>query len=149
MNVVEYKSLRILAVENNALIQKALYNILKSYGSCDIASDGVEGLEKVKKSVVENNFYDLICLDIELPKLGGIQLLQKIRYMENYVNLEKKSVIIMITAIGDKKYVKQCHELGCNSYLMKPVSKDNLALVMKRQKLLVKIEKAVQNPLLP
>jgi two-component system chemotaxis response regulator CheY len=124
-----------LVVEDNVINQKIMYNILKEFGKCAVAENGVEGLKLVKKAISEQNYYDLICLDIEMPQMDGINLLNMIRKIEKTIDLNKKSTIIMITARGEKEIVRECCRLGCNSFLVKPVDKYNFTKMLKRYNL--------------
>jgi len=130
------KEINSLVVEDNVITQKFIHKIMKDFGTCDVGNDGQEGLEQFEKNISENNYYDVICLDIQMPKLDGVQLLEKIRKMEKENQQIKRSVIIMITAIGDKEINKKCVKLGCNSFLLKPVDKENLSKVLRRHHVL-------------
>ncbi|MCB0284118.1 MAG: response regulator [Calditrichaeota bacterium] len=136
-------SINSLVVEDNSIFQKIMHNILKSYGTCTIAKNGLEGLEQYKKSLQENNHYDLICLDIEMPKMDGVSLLDKIRKLEQEHLPEKRSIIVMVTAYGEQDIVRKCCRLGCSSFLIKPVDRHNLEKVLKKHKLLMQTTEEV------
>jgi two-component system response regulator VicR len=106
--VVEMQK-RILAVDDEPLIIKGLKFSLEQDGySVDAAYDGEEAIEKLN-----NNQYDLIILDVMLPKLNGIEVCQKIR--------EKSSVpIIMLTAKGEDMDKILGLEYGADDYMTKP-----------------------------
>lgn len=132
-----------LVVEDNSIFQKIMHNILKNYGACTVATNGLEGLELYKKSIADNSHYDLICLDIEMPKMDGVSLLDKIRTLEKENNSEKKSIIVMVTAYGEQDIVRKCCRLGCSSFLIKPVDRHNLEKVLKKHKLLESIAEEI------
>ncbi len=59
----------------------------------------------------------ILLLDIRMPKLDGIEVLRQIKG-----NIElKKMPIVMITTTDDPREVENCHSLGCNNYITKPV----------------------------
>ncbi|KAI8821137.1 uncharacterized protein EV422DRAFT_55318 [Fimicolochytrium jonesii] len=67
--------LRILVAEDNAINQQIALTLLKNMGySADLAKDGLEVLEKVKSM----STYDLILMDLSMPKMGGIEAMQEL-----------------------------------------------------------------------
>jgi len=129
-----------LVVENHTITRKILYNILQTFGTCDVACEGLEGLERVKQSFVNNNHYDLFCLDIEMQNFDGLKLLELVRKLEKTHNVEKNSIILMTTAHGVKDTIRECCQLGCSGFLVKPVEKYNLLKILKKHKLIPRIE---------
>ncbi len=92
--------------------------ILKSTGVKIItASDGIEAIEKVD-TVPE---IDLILMDLQLPRLNGIQAAQKIKSHKNIP-------IIVQSAFMEEDYRQQCKKVGCNDYIQKPINPDELKL---------------------
>ena len=100
---------RLLLVDDEPLIIKGLKFSLEQDGyETDSAADGDEAIEKVR-----NNDYDLILLDVMLPKLSGIEVCQAVR--------EKcDTPIIMLTAKGDDMDKILGLELGADDYMTKP-----------------------------
>ena len=81
---------RVLVVDDEKMIVKGLkFSLIQDYSVVDCAYDGEEALEYVR-----NNEYDIILLDIMLPKLDGLSVCQQIREFSNVP-------IIMLTAKGD------------------------------------------------
>ena len=73
--------MRVLVVEDYQLLRESLASGLKQLGyAVDTAADGVDGLW-----YAENHPYDVVVLDLMLPKLGGIELLQRVRAAGNTV----------------------------------------------------------------
>ncbi len=90
--------------------------ILKSTGIKIItASDGIEAIEKVK-AIQE---IDLVLMDLQLPKLNGIQASKTIRTIRNIP-------IIVQSAFMEEDYRQQCEKIGCNDYLQKPINPEEL-----------------------
>lgn len=121
--------MKTLIAEDDSTSRKLLRNILLAYGSCDIAVDGEEAVEAVRKSLGENYPYDLVCLDVMMPKLDGYAALLKIREMEKEKGIpaKKEVKVIMTTALDDPKNVMQAlYKGGATVYLVKPIIKKNL-----------------------
>ncbi len=121
--------MRVLVVEDNFTDRKILQKIFSTYGDCDIAVNGEEAIDAYKKSWMKCRPYDLICMDIMMPKVNGLQALKIIREIEkgNDINEEERVKIIMITAVDDPKIVfKACNLFGVKSYIVKPINKKRL-----------------------
>lgn len=117
--------LKILVVEDNMVNQKLFLLQLKNLNyKADVASDGIEALKKL-----ESKSYDLVFLDVEMPKLDGIQTVKRIR--EKYQTPNKPWVVAMTAHAmeGDKE---KFLGFGMNDYVSKPVSikllKEKLAI---------------------
>ena len=59
----------------------------------------------------------LMLLDIRMPRIDGIEVLRQIKSDEKLRSIP----VIMITTTDDPKEINQCHQLGCNNYITKPV----------------------------
>ncbi len=103
---------KILIIEDDPDISDLLELNLRDAGyQTELASNGEIGLNKA----LEND-YDLICLDIMLPKLDGMEVLKKIRE-------EKKTIpILMLTSKSEELDKVLGLELGADDYLTKPFS---------------------------
>jgi two-component system chemotaxis response regulator CheY len=126
--------MRILIAEDDMISRKFLSKFLSQYGECDVVVDGMEALDAYLISVKEKEPYDVICLDIMMPKVDGVKVLKAIRDFEKQrgVKSDKKVKIIMITALADTEYVHKAFEIGCEAYAAKPIDTDKLIEVMKK-----------------
>lgn len=130
--------MRILIAEDDLISRKYISKLLSQYGECDITVDGMEALDAYLLSVKEEKPYDLICLDIMMPKVDGVRILKAIKTLEKQQNipLEKRAKIIMLTALSDKEYVDKTFELGCDAYATKPIDADKLKEVLQKLELI-------------
>ena len=124
--------MKILIAEDDMIGRKLLEKFLNEYGKCDIAVDGIESLEKFIESYENKNPYDLMCLDIMMPKLDGLRVLKAARDYEKKNSIKKRNQtkIIMTTALNDKKTVEKSYEFGCNGYAWKPIDLDKFEEVL-------------------
>ncbi|MCI5585802.1 MAG: response regulator transcription factor [Lachnospiraceae bacterium] len=116
---------RVLVVDDEKLIVKGLRFSLEQEGmEVTTAFDGEEALEKVK-----NQVFDIILLDIMLPRLSGLEVCQQIREFSNVP-------IIMITAKGDDMDKIMGLEYGADDYITKPFNilevKARIKAIMRR-----------------
>lgn len=103
---------KILIIEDEPAIRRVLAKILseenKEY-EIEEASDGVEGLEKIKKEE-----YDLVLCDIKMPKLDGMEVLTSSKKIKPEIPL------VMISGHGDLETAVNAMKLGAYDYISKP-----------------------------
>ncbi|MCP4693952.1 MAG: response regulator [Desulfobacterales bacterium] len=120
--------MRILLVEDDLVSRLVMTGNLSKIGQCDVAADGLEAVEAVKMALEDGEPYDLICLDIMMPKMDGQQALKEIRglEMENEMSRDARSRIIMTTALTDIKNVSEAYGAECDAYIAKPIKPKQL-----------------------
>lgn len=124
--------MRILIAEDDATSRKFINKFLSQYGVCDLVIDGLEAIDAVQISLNEDRSYDLICLDIMMPKIDGVKALEYIKMLEakKGIDEKKRSKIIMTTALAETSMVKKSFELGCDAYVAKPIDTEKLKEVL-------------------
>jgi len=116
---------------------KILESFLEPYGRCEVARNGMEALELYNQRVKAGKFFDLICLDIMMPKVDGVRVLQLIRESISQSNPSgHKTVILMVTALGKTQFIEDAIASGCDGYLTKPIIRDELIKLLNEQGLL-------------
>jgi PAS domain S-box-containing protein len=119
--------LSILLVEDNIVNQKVALKILEKLDyKPDLANDGFEAVEKAKLKD-----YDLIFMDILMPKLGGIDATKLI--LEDS-GTKKKPKIIAMTADTMTSDREACSKAGMRDYLSKPISVEDFRVVLEKWK---------------
>lgn len=117
--------MRILIAEDDQNSRFLLKKFVDQHGECDVAVDGEEAIKKFHESLDNNNPYQLIFLDIMMPKYSGFEVMEQIRnreQAEGRLGLEGVS-IVMTTALDDEEKIFDAHVSGCFNYLIKPLSK--------------------------
>ncbi len=125
---------RILIVEDDMVSRKFLSRFLAQYGECDMVVDGLEAIDAYMMAVKDNEPYDLICLDIMMPKIDGVKVLKAMRDLDLQNNIEpsKRSKIIMTTALGESQIVQTAFEYGCDAYASKPIDTEKFVEVLEK-----------------
>lgn len=129
--------MKILIAEDDYVNRRFLFKFFSQYGDCDMVVNGEEAVTAVMFSVEEDEPYDLICLDVMMPKLDGLKALKMISSIEKekHINQNKLSKKFVITALDNVKDVEKAFELGCEVYVTKPINTAKLIEVMQKLKL--------------
>lgn len=77
----------------------------------------------------------LLLLDINMPRVDGVEVLRRLKADPNTVELP----VIVLTTTDDPREVKRCYELGCSSYVTKPVEYDRFVEAVRRLGLFLNI----------
>jgi two-component system response regulator VanR len=108
----ENMNYKILVVEDDNQIQELIVEFLSSQDYIvDTANDGVEGYEKFKAGE-----YDLVILDVMMPRLDGHSLCKMIK------SIDKEVSVIFLTALGDEESEIKGFDLKADDYISKPFS---------------------------
>ncbi|MCL4427431.1 MAG: response regulator [Deltaproteobacteria bacterium] len=104
---------RILIVEDNKMHSELLKIIVQSSFDADItvAEDGKDALDKITAGYI----FDLIIIDIMLPKINGLDVLKTIRKVYD------KVPILMLSALNDKETIDKSYAEGATDYVAKPI----------------------------
>jgi two-component system, NtrC family, nitrogen regulation response regulator NtrX len=112
---------KILIVDDEQSILDVLLLVLTSEKhKVDTCMEGFSAIEKVK-----NNKYDLVLLDIKMPKMDGLEVLEKI------IEIDKNLIVLMISGHGNFETAVEATKRGAYNYIQKPPDLDELKLVIK------------------
>ena len=113
--------MNILVVEDNIELNRAICNTISKcriMTNVDSATNGEDGLY-----MAMNNEYDIIVLDLMLPRMNGLEVLSKLRKV-------KDCGIIVLTALTDKETTINALKIGADDYMTKPFDNDELVARM-------------------
>ena len=115
---IDFNGKKILLVEDNELNQEIAAEILKEAGFVvDIAEDGIVAVEKMANA--HSDRYDLILMDIQMPKMNGFLATREIRTLSD--NKKANIPIIAMTANAFDEDMKNAFECGMNGFVAKPI----------------------------
>ncbi|KAK3325187.1 hypothetical protein B0H66DRAFT_113217 [Apodospora peruviana] len=120
--------LRVLVADDNSTNIEVVSRMLKLEEIYDvtIAKDGQEAYDLVKANMENNQWFDVIFMDIQMPNLDGLQSTRLIRKM-GY-----SAPIVALTAFSEESNVKECMESGMDEFLSKPIRRPALKQVLKK-----------------
>jgi DNA-binding NtrC family response regulator len=112
---------RILLVDDEEIVLRSCQRILGGTYDIDIAHNGLEALGKVNE-----NRYDVLILDIKMPKMDGIEVLRRVKEARPDID------VIMVTGLHEIGTAVKAIKLGALDYLPKPFEPDELELAVAR-----------------
>lgn len=128
INTEIFKGKRILLVEDNELNREIATEILEESGFIvDKAEDGKVAVEKISKA--QEGDYELILMDIQMPKMDGYEATKQIRAMQPE---EEHIPIIAMTANAFEEDRKLALDIGMDDHLAKPIDPKNMLKVISK-----------------
>ncbi|MEO5357529.1 MAG: response regulator [Nitrospirae bacterium YQR-1] len=121
--------MKVLIAEDDFTSRQFLQKLLGTYGRCDVVINGREAIDAHAIALEMNEPYDLICLDIMMPEVDGMEALKAIRIKERALNisLQQEVKIIMTTALDSPRdFIEAHYSGGCTDYLVKPIDTKKL-----------------------
>ncbi|MAD82461.1 MAG: hypothetical protein CL912_05815 [Deltaproteobacteria bacterium] len=117
-------SIKVLIVDDFAASRKVLVITLEQLGFDNIeeVSDGNSALVRLKSGL-----FDLVIMEMDMPKMSGLELLKQIRYDPNL----KQIPVLMVTENGMQENIVAAFKAGLNAYVVKPVDVKVFAEKMK------------------
>ena len=116
---------RILIVDDHPVIRSTMSEILKSEGfETTQASDGQEALE-----ICSQNDFEVILMDIQMPKLNGVEVLKR---LPDKINRTK---FIFFSAYSLPKLEQEAQSLGCYAFLRKPIEIESVIDLIRERKI--------------
>jgi two-component system, NtrC family, response regulator AtoC len=116
------ETISILAVDDEETFLQVLETMLIQEGyKVEAAKDGVVAINALQKRT-----FDLVLLDIKLPRVDGVEVLKFIR--EHSYDTQ----VIMLTGVHDVKIAVECMQLGAYNYITKPYGSEELIAVIER-----------------
>jgi PAS domain S-box-containing protein len=120
----DYAGTRILLVEDEPINQEVTTFMLEHVGlTVDVAEDGIEAVERAQRGK-----YQLILMDMQMPRLDGLDATRRIRVIPGYANLP----IIAMTANAFAEDRERCMEAGMSDFITKPLPAPELYKALLR-----------------
>ncbi|GAV50848.1 hypothetical protein ZYGR_0AD00310 [Zygosaccharomyces rouxii] len=119
---------KILVAEDNHVNQEVIKRMLNLEGvhNIELVCDGQEALDKVKQLVENGEHYNLIFMDVQMPKMDGLLSTKMIRRDLNYTH-----PIVALTAFADDSNIRECLDAGMDGFLAKPIKRAQLRKIIE------------------
>lgn len=119
--------MNVLLVEDERTIRQGLRDLLENViGGVSVsweAQNGKEALQILKKEVP-----DLLITDVRMPKMNGLDLIAQAKYLHSFLS------VVVISGYDEFDYAKKAMRYGVKHYLLKPVNRSELAMVLEEIK---------------
>jgi len=123
--IEQTKELSILFVEDHDELRENTTDILKYFFKrVDSVSNGVEAFEYYTESLRKNDTYDLVLTDIQMPKMNGVVLTQKI------YEVYPQQCVVVLSAHDETEYLLPLINLGIEQFIKKPIDYQELLKVL-------------------
>ena len=121
--------MKFLIVDDALMARSNMTKILEALGheSIDHAVDGEQAIKQLTE-FRRANYYDIVFLDINMPKMNGIDVLKNIK---NHPSIEHTKIIV-ITAERDPKLVTEALKNGATGFVSKPVQEDDIKKITEK-----------------
>jgi two-component system, response regulator len=126
---MNYKDAEILLVEDNPNdVELTLRSLDKHHlaNKVQVVKDGAEALDFIFNTgsfAGQANHLKVILLDLKLPKVSGLEVLQKLKNDEHARTIP----VVVLTSSHEDRDIEECYRLGVNSYVVKPVEFESFA----------------------
>jgi len=127
--------MRILIVEDDLVSQIFMKTVLNKCGQCAIASDGEEAVKLFIAAATNGCPFDVVFMDIMLPKMDGLTAIDKIREYEgsNPRHAARPTHVVVVTATGDSQNIIHAYRSGdVFAYLKKPLEQNVLEATLAK-----------------
>ena len=142
----EDNSIEIMLVEDNpgdARLAKEALRECNIRNNLSIVDDGEKALDFLYKRGNYNSSPrpDLILLDLNLPDMSGVEILEKIKRDGQL----RRTPVIVLTTTDDEGEINRCYDLGANAYVTKPLNYEGFARAIQQLGLFISIVKVPEN----
>lgn len=122
------KELTFLIADDSTFMRSVIINMMNKHFPCEVeeAADGEAALKMYEKKRKSGQRYDLIILDITMPKVDGFTLLKQI------MRIDKTETIIMCSAVTNEKIIVESVKNGARHFIKKPIDEDNMVHVINK-----------------
>ncbi len=133
-----HELLRILIVDDVKVNCRVLSAILEPYGACDVVYNGRDAVLAFQKAWTQDAPYHAICLDIMMPDIDGMKVLEVLRKMEAAMQVAPSQRVraIVVSAVDDAAHRAKARQFECDGYLVKPIFRNDLVDCLKKTGLL-------------
>ncbi|MHC5039306.1 MAG: response regulator [Planctomycetota bacterium] len=121
--MTDTERVKVLTVDDSRVTLKILRKLLAET-EFEVVGEARQGEEAL--SLFRDLNPDLVILDIVMPDMDGVKILEGIR------GLDPGAKVVMVSSLGTKEKVMECLEKGAKNFLMKPYEKEDLLKVLRK-----------------
>lgn len=116
--------IRILVIDDFEVVKLMMRSALKKLGITSVseAGDGKEALNMIHQAYGQNQPFQLVLCDWNMPEMSGLQFIREIRKFPQFASLN----VVLVTATSDHSEISAAYKLGVTEYIVKPIAPDEL-----------------------
>jgi len=114
---------RVLITDDLKFMRQILRDILERNGF-SVAAEAVDGQDAVQRYIRSRP--DLVLMDITMPRMDGIQALQRI------MQTDARARVVMCSALGQEKFIIRSIQLGARDFVVKPFSEERIVSALTK-----------------
>jgi two-component system, chemotaxis family, chemotaxis protein CheY len=123
--------MKALVADDDLASRLVLEDVLARFGTVDACADGSEAVRAGRLALEKGEPYDLICMDLMMPSMTGLDAIQLIREEEQRQGRQRTAKVIVITGSEDSDSVTQAFRRFCDAYIVKPVDTEEFLNVVE------------------
>jgi two-component system chemotaxis response regulator CheY len=114
---------KILIVDDMKFVRNDLRKIIEQTDFAEVVGEAEDGYDAIQK--YKNLKPDLVTMDLIMPRMNGVEAIEKI------MNYDNDALIIVISMVGNDKYIMDATQKGARDYLRKPFDQERIIEVLK------------------
>jgi two-component system, chemotaxis family, chemotaxis protein CheY len=118
--------MRALVVDDDLMTRIVLQELLSRHAEVSTCVDGQEAVLAHQRALARGEPFDLICMDVLMPVMGGIEALKLIRREEG----ARTTKVIVTTAADDQDTIREAFRQLCDAYVIKPIDFEEFTNVL-------------------
>jgi two-component system chemotaxis response regulator CheY len=125
--------MKALVVDDDLITRIVLQETLSAYAEVHSCVDGNEAVLAYRRALERNEPYDMVCMDVLMPVMGGIEALKLIRREEELRGRLRPvaAKVIITTAADDQNTISQAFRELCDAYIVKPIDTEELIDIVR------------------
>ena len=125
---------RILIVDDSTSVRESFTDILSPLATCEIATNGQEAVDLVKRTINKGGTFDLVLMDIIMPEKDGLTAVKEIRQFEQSrgcKETERLTIVIITTIKEPARILTAQYDCGADAYITKPFTRETVLQTLR------------------
>lgn len=128
--------MKVLIVDDCPLTREMIGLVISATNDVEYAGNGEEAIRQVYDAIRSGTYFDLVCLDITMPVMGGLEALRKIREIEADAGVARSKAFMITASSSPDDMIEAITGGECDDYLTKPVIRTAFMELLRKHSLL-------------